>query len=123
MQKTGLNTVVIDLKMDNGELAFVPNDVSLSLYAQNKPVIQDLDDLLNKLADHQIYRIARIAVMRDSTFARAKPDAALQSINGGLWQDKTHAMWLDPASLEVSTYAISLAREAYARGFDEIQFD
>lgn len=122
MQKTGLNTVVIDLKMDDGELAFTPHDASLSKYAQRKPAIQDLDGLLDKLGVDHIYRIARIAVMRDSAFASVRSASALKA-SGGLWRDKTGVAWVDPAAPDVATYALALAREAYARGFDEVQFD
>ena len=123
IQKTGLNTAVIDLKMDNGQIGFAPKDRSLAPYAMNKPVIRDLDALLKKLADDHIYRIARIAVMRDSTFASVKTGSALRSGSGGLWRDKTGSLWIDPASPDVSLYSLALAREAYARGFDEVQFD
>jgi len=122
MQKTGLNTVVIDLKMDNGQIAFKPNDASLLPYTMQKPAIKDLDGLLKKLADDHIYRIARIAVMRDGTFASIKTSSALKTA-GGLWKDKTGSGWIDPASPDVVPYAIALAKEAYARGFDEVQFD
>jgi hypothetical protein len=105
MQETGLNTAVIDLKMDNGELAFVPHDESLAVYAMN------------------MYRIARIPVMRDGAFARAHPELAMHAIGGGLWQDNIGSFWIDPAGPEVADYAIALGREAYARGFDEVQFD
>lgn len=123
MKKRGLNAVVVDLKMDNGQLAFAPNDTSLAPYIMKQPVIQDLDALLKKLADDQIYRIARIAVMRDSAFASVKTGSALMFRSGGFWRDKTGSMWVDPASQDVVTYSLALAREAYARGFDEVQFD
>ncbi len=123
MKKTGLNAVVIDLKMDNGQLAFLPNDKMLAPYMMKKPAIQDLEGLLKKLADDQIYRIARIAVMRDSAFGAVHPNAALQYAGGSIWRDKTGSAWADPTSPEVVTYSLALAREAYSRGFDEVQFD
>lgn len=123
MKQTGLNTVVIDLKMDNGELAFVPNSVELAPYQQKTPAIADLDGLLNQLGSDGIYRIARIAVMRDGVFARVHPELALRTADGQMWQDKISSLWIDPAATEVASYAIALASEAYARGFDEIQFD
>ncbi|OGL99642.1 hypothetical protein A2318_01540 [Candidatus Uhrbacteria bacterium RIFOXYB2_FULL_45_11] len=123
MKKTGLNAVVIDLKMDNGQLAFAPNDASLTPYVMKKPAIQDLDALLKKLADDKIYRIARIAVMRDSAFASAHPTSALTFPGGSLWRDKTGSAWADPSSPVLVFYSLALAREAYARGFDEVQFD
>ncbi len=122
MKETGLNAIVLDLKMDNGQLVFTPNDATLLPYVMKKPVIEDLDALLKKLSDQQIYRIARIPVMRDSAFASLKTTASLKA-GGQLWRDNTGSAWLDPAAPEVAEYALALAREAYARGFDEVQFD
>ena len=118
-----LNTVVMDLKLDGGELGFVPRDPGLQEYAPKSPVIGDLDALLGRLKDRGVYRIARIAVMRDGAFGRLHPETALRASGGGVWRDKTGVAWLDPAAPEVADYALALAHEAYARGFDEIQFD
>ncbi|MBI4714019.1 hypothetical protein HY771_02430 [Candidatus Uhrbacteria bacterium] len=123
MNESGLNTVVIDLKMDNGEIAFVPNNETLRVYQQAQPAIADLDALLSKLFSDKIYRIARIAVMRDGIFGRVHPEFALKQTNGTFWLDKIGSIWVDPSAPEVAEYAIALAREAYARGFDEVQFD
>lgn len=123
MKETGINAVVVDTKMDNGQLAFTPNDASLSAYAMPRPAIKDLEALLAKLRDAGMYRIARIPVMRDGTFASAHPEWAMHAAGGGLWQDKIGSLWMDPAAPEVAEYAIALAREVYARGFDEVQFD
>jgi hypothetical protein len=123
MEETGLNAVVIDLKMDDGAIAFMPRDEALRPYALPVPVIGDLEAVLGSLADRGIYRIARLAVMRDGVFAEAHPDITLHTRTGSLWRDKIGSKWMDPASPEVRDYAIALAREAYERGFDEIQFD
>jgi len=120
---SGLNTVVIDLKMDNGAIAFEPLNDGLKQYALSKPVIKDLEKLLNDLSEKNIYRIARIAVMRDGVMARTNPELALRWSGGSFWQDNIGSLWVDPAAPEVADYAIALTREAYARGFDEIQFD
>lgn len=118
-----LNSVVIDLKLDGGELAFAPNDPDLEGYAGRELAIGDLDALLTRLRDEGIYRIARIAVMRDGAFGKLHPEVALRDERGGVWRDKTGVAWLDPAAPRVADYALLLAREAYSRGFDEIQFD
>lgn len=123
MKDTGLNTAVIDLKLDNGALAFKPEAESLQQYAQEDPAVEDFPMLLQQLGNENIYRIARIAVMRDTTFARQHPDHAMHRAGGGLWRDNTGAAWVDPASPLVAEYAKTLAREAYAMGFDEVQFD
>lgn len=105
MLKTGLNAVVIDLKMDNGQVVMPPQA------------------MIDKLGTDDIYRIARLAVMRDSVYAYAHPDQAIKSSSGKLWVDKTGAAWLNPSNLEVADAALDLARQAYEMGFDEIQFD
>jgi len=123
IKESGINTVVIDLKMDDGEIAFVAKDETLSVYQQTEPAIDDLDGLLTKLFDNGIYRIARIAVMRDKKFGETHPEFAMKQSNGNFWTDNIGSVWVDPAAPEVAQYAIALAREAYARGFDEVQFD
>ncbi len=105
MLKTGLNSVVIDIKMDNGQLVF--------------PATSTLENLGQK----NIYRIARIAVMRDSAYAMEHPNSAVKSSGGGLWRDKTGAAWLDPGAPDVADYAIAVGRQAIALGFDELQYD
>jgi len=123
MKKMGLNTAVIDLKLDNGALAYKPKDPSLTQYASKTAYISDFPALLKQLGDAHMYRIARIAVMRDTQFTKVHPNHAMLRAGGGVWRDKTGAGWIDPASPLVAEYAEALAREAYAMGFDEIQFD
>jgi hypothetical protein len=123
MTETGINAVVIDLKMDDGEIAFEPRDEVLKPFAQDAPTIEDLDALLERIADKHVYRIARIAVMRDDTLATLRPDLALRTPNGTMWHDKIGSVWVDPAAPFVAEYALALAQEAYDRGFDEIQYD
>lgn len=105
MLKTGINSVVIDIKMDNGQLVFPATST------------------LEKLEKNNIYRIARIAVMRDSTYAKAHPDSAVKTAGGGLWRDTTGAAWLDPGAPDVADYALAVGRQAIALGFDELQYD
>jgi len=105
MLKTDLNSVVIDMKMDNGQVSFPPTST------------------LQKLADNHIYRIARIPVMRDSVYGLAHPEDTIKNTSGKSWRDKTGSIWLDPSKPAVAEFNLDLARKAYAMGFDEIQFD
>lgn len=108
MLTSGLNTIVIDVKMDNGQLVEVG----------------EFKETLDKLYDAGIYRIARIAVMRDSAFAQAHPNLALGSgPDNGFWRDNTGAAWVDPAASEIADYAVLLGHQFYEAGFDEIQYD
>ncbi len=121
--KSHLNAFVIDVKLDNGSLAFAPNDPNISKYATEDLPLADLDGLLAKLKGKNIYRIARIFVMRDGAFGKLNPEVSLKDTKGMVWRDKTGTPWLDPAAPQVADYAVELAREVYARGFDEVQFD
>ncbi|MBP9864651.1 hypothetical protein KBC54_04355 [Patescibacteria group bacterium] len=118
-----LNTVVIDAKMDGGELSFKPYDAALHDAAPKYPAIKDLDGLLLRLKAQGMYRIARVVVMQDGLFGSLHPKTLLRYANGGVWRDNRRMIWVDPAALEVAEYAVLLATELYARGFDEIQFD
>ncbi len=122
-KETGLNAVVVDLKADNGQIAFAPNTETLVPYAMKTPLVADLESMLRTLEEAGMYRIARLAVMRDSAFAAAHPEASLKNAGGGLWRDNTGSAWVDPAAPVVADTVLALAREAYARGFDEIQLD
>lgn len=123
IEEGGLNAVVVDLKMDNGEVAFLPNDLSMVPYAQETPAIEDLDALLEKIGEADVYRIARVPVMRDGSLAIVDPELALRTASGAMWRDNIGSLWVDPAAPEVAEYAIAMGREAYERGFDEIQYD
>lgn len=123
MREYGLNTVVLDVKMDDGTLAFAPHNSALQPYADGNPTIADLDGLLRQLALEDFYRIARVPVMRDERFASVHPEFALKRKSGQLWYDSAGSVWIDPAVLAAIEYAVALARELYSRGFDEVQFD
>ncbi len=107
MQQTGLNAVVIDVKMDNGQL--IEADAFM--------------EILKTLGEAGIYRIARVAVMRDGAFALEHPEVAMRAPGGGYWYDAIGSLWVDPAAPEVADFAIKLGKEFYAAGFDEIQYD
>lgn len=122
-KQTGLNAIVIDIKNDDGSLGFAPRDPSLAPYAPVHPPIKDLEGVLGQLKTAGFYRIARLVVMRDGAMALVHPSAALHATNGSVWRDKVGTAWVNPADPLVRQTALALAREAYARGFDEIQFD
>ncbi len=106
LDETELNGIVIDAKDENG---FKLSD-SLKLLIQ---------DLKNK----NIWVIARMVGLRDSSQIKLQPELYLKKEDGSLWQDDRGYYWLDPASFQVQKYIIDLAKQAIDFGFDEIQFD
>jgi len=122
-EESDINSVVVDLKTDFGWVAFTPNDEDLADYALDNPSINDLDSVLERLGEAGVYRIARIAVFRDGAAGSINPGSVLKTSWGSTWYDSIGSVWLDPASKDIWDYNVALAREAYERGFDEVQFD
>src|SRR5216683_4594612 len=123
--RTELNAVVIDVKGDRGLIPYrtaVP--LALEAGAQGPVIIKDFDGLLASLKARNIYTIARIVTFKDNVLAQHRPDwAILDTRTGKPWIDNEKLAWVDPFREEVWDYAIAIAKEAVAKGFDEVQFD
>lgn len=123
VDRTELNAMVIDVKDGDGAISFVPSDATLAPYAASKPGLGKLGEFTKPLHDKGIYLIARVFVFQDPWLVEKRPDLAVKRLGGGVWRDRRGTPWLDPASREVWKYNAAIAREAYAGGFDEVQFD
>ena len=123
--RTELNAVVIDVKGDRGLIPYrteVP--AALEAGAQGPVIIKDFDGLMASLKEQGIYTIARVVVFKDHVLATARPDLAIiDARTGRPWIDNEKLAWVDPFREEVWNYVIAIAKEAAAKGFDEIQFD
>jgi hypothetical protein len=123
--RTELNAVVIDVKGDRGLIPYrteVP--LALAAGAQGPVIIKDFDGMIAGLKSRGIYTIARIVTFKDIVLAQHRPDLAIiDTRTGKPWIDNEKLAWVDPFREEVWDYAIAVAKEAAAKGFDEVQFD
>ena len=123
--RTELNAVVIDIKGDRGLIPYrtaVP--LALEAGAQGPVIIKDFDGLMASLKARNVYTIARIVAFKDNVLAQHRPDwAIIDTRTGKPWLDNEKLAWVDPFREEVWDYAIAVAKEAAAKGFDEVQFD
>jgi hypothetical protein len=123
--RTELNAVVIDVKGDRGFIPYrtaVP--LALEAGAQGPVIIKDFDGLIASLKARNVYTIARIVTFKDNVLAQRRPDLAIiDTRTGKPWLDNEKLAWVDPFREEVWDYAIAVAKEAAAKGFDEVQFD
>jgi hypothetical protein len=101
----------------------VPTRSSLAAAALEEATIKDLDAVLREAGERNLYRIARVFVFQDPSYVERFPGEAVQKSSGGVWADYKGVTWVDAASRAAWRYNVEVAREAYARGFDEIQFD
>ncbi len=123
VDRTELNAMVIDIKDDRGHLAFIPESDALKLSAASRPSLGTLREFTAPLREKNIYLIARQFVFQDPVYVSRHPEQAVQKKTGGVWSDKKGIVWVDPASRDAWAYNAAVAKEAYAGGFDEVQFD
>jgi len=123
IKATELNSVVIDIKDYTGHV-YYETDVKIAKENNlTRNVLDNLDEIIKKLHENNIYVIARITVFQDPALAKAKPEWAVKDSAGGLWRDWKGLNWVDTSLEEVWDYNIAIAKDAATRGFDELNFD
>jgi hypothetical protein len=125
VERTELNGLVIDVKGDRGMIPY-PTRIPLALAAgaQGPVRVENVEGLLAAMHDQGVYTVARIVAFKDTVLAHHQPGLAVSdSETGRPWLDNEGLGWVDPFREEVWAYLIAVAREAAAKGFDEIQFD
>ncbi len=124
LKTTELNSFVIDIKEDSGYITYQSNNLKIKEIGSDRKIyIKDIDDLIHKAKENNIYTIARIVTFKDPFYAGSDPNIALQKKTGGVWRDNKGISWVDPYQREVWEYNIAIAKEIAEKGFDEIQFD
>lgn len=119
-----LNAIVIDIKSARGHIAYRSNiPLAKEIGAQRVRPLKDLPQYLAQLKAQGIYTIGRMVVFKDDLLARQRPEFAVRSRSGDLWQDRDKLSWSDPFNQRVREYNLAVAEEAAQLGFDEIQFD
>lgn len=119
---TEINAFVIDVK-EGGEISYRSQVPLARAIGADRQYIRDVRAMLSKLRANNIYPIARIVVFKDGVLAKARPDWAVQHVNGGDWLDNDGYRWVDSYNRRVWDYNIALAREALELGFAEVQWD
>ncbi|MGA2417766.1 MAG: putative glycoside hydrolase, partial [Candidatus Staskawiczbacteria bacterium] len=129
-KNTEINAVVVDIKGSDGRVSYASAAGDVKKYNLTDYAIPDIDALVKFFHDQNIYVIGRIAVFEDPVYAKARPSLAIYDKTKTtdlsapvLWRDNNGISWLDPASKDVWDYDISLAKDAFYNGFDEVNFD
>ncbi len=123
VEETELNTLVIDIKNDEGRVTYkMQSDRVLEIDAGVR-YIPDIEELVRKCKEKNIYLIARIVAFRDPYLAEQKPELAVKTKSGEVFRDEKGLAWVNPYKKEVWEYLVEIAAEAANAGFDEVQFD
>ncbi|CDO02658.1 GTP-binding protein [Oceanobacillus picturae] len=121
IESTDLNAMVIDVKEDNGNLTFKPEEGSpYEDIAKN--FIDDPEAMMKTLEEKGIYPIARVVVFKDSVLAKERPELSFKE-NGKVWVNGKGEAFVSPFQKEVWEYNVGIAKMAAEMGFQEIQFD
>jgi len=120
---TEINGVVIDLKEVNGIVAFDTESKLINELNTELKIIPDLQKVVQKFHQQDVYTIARIVVFKDDLLPKIKPEWALKNVWGSIWRDYSGTPWLDPSCKQVWDYHLEIAKQAVKIGFDEINFD
>ena len=120
--KTEVNTVVLDVKTDNGHLLYNSGLPEVS-ELNNKRVKYDKDVLLKFKSDFNIYLIGRVVAFQDPTFAKNFENSSVINPETNAPFTQNGQYFLDPGDDKARDYVLNVAAEACSLGFDEIQFD
>jgi hypothetical protein len=123
VKNTELNSMVIDVKDDNGYITYPTTTPELIEIGESKRYIPDIGKLMTTLKQNNIYPIARIVVFKDTVLARKKPELSFLHQDGTIWKNNRGESFVNPYRKEVWDYNIAVAKDAAKMGFREIQFD
>ena len=124
IEETEINSVVIDIKDFTGTLSFIPENPALKALLSTRCYAPDMKTFIESLHKKGIYVIGRIAVFQDVYLVKNRPELAVRrKSDGGIWKDYKGLSFTDPASKDVWDHTVLIAKESYAAGFDELNFD
>ena len=122
LTNTDVNTLVIDVKTDNGHILF-DTEIDEVIYLNNERVKFTKNDLQELREIKDIYLVGRLVVFQDPLFAKVFPNEAVFDSRLNKPYSQNGQFFLDPSSKKVQDYIINIAIESCRLGFDEIQYD
>jgi hypothetical protein len=122
MQDSGLNTVELDVKDENGEIAFLAN-VPLARKVGAVKRYYNPQLAVAKVHAAGLYLIGRVVTFEDPALSAGAPELAIRRADGSRWLNSAGLGWTNPYDRRVWKYNVDIAEQAARLGFDEIQFD
>ena len=121
---TGIDTLVLEIKADDGRLIFQSDTAKQFLkdqsVAERTSVSKEkFAKIVEKYHENGIYLIGRMVTFKDPVFVEEYPEEAITYKNGDPFIHDGLA-WPSPYSRKAWTYLLSYAKEAASLGIDEI---
>ena len=122
LSETKVNTIVLDVKTDNGHILYDSNLQEVN-ELNNKRVKYDQSLLLEFKKEFNIYLIGRVVAFQDPYFAKNFKNSSVIDATTNSPYSQNGQYFLDPGDKKARDYVLNVAIEACSLGFDEIQFD
>lgn len=122
LTNTSVNTVVLDVKTDNGHLLYDSKIIEVD-ELKNERIKYDKNTLKEFKEKYNIYLIGRVVAFQDPIFSKKYIDASIIDLSTNLQYSQNSQYFLDPSDMKSRNYILNIALEACELGFDEIQFD
>ena len=123
LRRHGLNTLQLDIKDENGEVAFRSRAVPLAGAVRAAQRYYDPGAVAKRADAAGIYLIGRVVVFEDPRLSEARPGMAIRTRDGSVWRNSGGLGWTNPYDQRVWKYNVDIAVAAARAGFDEIMFD
>lgn len=113
----GINTIILDLKAEDGLLSWESEVPQAIEFGANERKIGNLEEFVKEAHNRGFWVGGRIVTFNDRSAYDAKPEWRIPGFEGQGYA------FIDPKNEEAWAYNIAIAKEAIAKGIDEIQFD
>ena len=119
----GINTIQLDVKDENGEVAFHRLAPPLAKRVGSAMRYYDPVKAAKQIHSEGLYLIGRVVCFEDPILSKGRPDLAIRTSGGAVWTNHAGLGWTNPYDKRVWDYNLRIAQAAAKAGFDEIQFD
>ena len=123
LDRDGLTALELDVKDENGQVAFRPGTTSLATRIGSTRAFYAPRLVARQAHARGLYLIGRVVVFEDPLLASARPELAIRRSDGSVWKDGAGLAWTNPYDKRVWRYDVDIAAAAARAGFDEILFD
>ncbi|MCQ2506956.1 MAG: putative glycoside hydrolase [Lachnospiraceae bacterium] len=123
IDETGINTVVVDIKDDEGKLLFPMSNEKITKFYNSSTHTDSIDYFMQGCKERNLYTIGRVTSFCDTVAANSFNSLSMAFEDGTLYSDHSNKKWIDPYKKDVLLYILSIAEETAKKGFDEVNFD
>jgi hypothetical protein len=114
------NALVLEMKPPSGAIKWDSKAWSATAFGlTGSPLTDEMKTQLATLKENKVYLVAQISICRDELYASRSTVVTLRNDAGFNYMDEG-GYWLDGYSLDLLDYTVSMVRELYEMGFDEV---